>query len=177
MSTPFVGEIRLFGFPRIPTGWLPCDGSLQSIANYEALYTLLGTTYGGDGQRTFAMPDLRGRVPLHQGQGPGLSPYPLGQKAGSETVTLTSTQMPQHTHIAHATTGSASTGVPASTLVPGAIANQDTMYSSDLSGAESFAMATNAVTMAGGNQPHDNTMPTLTVSYCIAFQGIYPSQQ
>ncbi|RUL69090.1 phage tail protein [Dyella choica] len=177
MSIPFVGEIRLFGFPRIPTGWLPCDGSLQPISLYEPLYALIGTTYGGNGQTTFAVPDLRGRVPLHQGTGNGLSPRPLGQVAGTEAVTVISTQMPQHTHIAHASTSAASTTTPAATLVPGTLAGTDTMYSADLTGAGTFTMANNAVSFTGGNLPHDNTMPTLTVSYCIAVNGIFPSQQ
>lgn len=98
MTTPYVGEIRLFAFPRIPTGWFACDGSLKPIANNEVLFTLLGTTYGGDGVNTFAVPDLRGQVPLHMGTGPGLTNRPIGQRSGSESVTLLATQLPSHTH-------------------------------------------------------------------------------
>ncbi|QAU24851.1 phage tail protein [Dyella sp. M7H15-1] len=176
MSTPFVGEIRLFGFPRIPTGWLACDGSLQSISGYEVLYTLLGTTYGGDGQNTFGLPDLRGRVPLHQGTGNGLSPRPLGQSVGTESVDLTIVQLPLHTHIAYATTNQANATSPSSSVAPGTVASTDTMYSSNLTGARSFNLENSAVTYTGGSQPHDNTMPTLTASYCIAFEGLFPSQ-
>ncbi|RBC45205.1 phage tail protein, partial [Xanthomonas oryzae pv. oryzae] len=104
MGTPFIGEIRMFGFGRTPQGWQACDGSLLQISEYEPLYVLLGTAYGGNGTSTFAVPDLRGRLPIHQGQGPGLSNYPLAQRAGTETVTLTELQMPAHTHTAQATT-------------------------------------------------------------------------
>ena len=109
MTTPYVGEIRLFGFSRVPTGWFACDGSLQSIAEYQTLYTLLGTTYGGDGISTFAVPDLRGAVPVHQGTGPGLSPRPLGLFGGTESVTLSTDQIPAHQHTPNATSNSAST--------------------------------------------------------------------
>jgi microcystin-dependent protein len=177
MSTPFVGEIRLFGFLRVPVGWLACDGRQLSIAQYETLYALIGTIYGGNGQTTFALPDMRGRVPLHQGTGLGLSPYVMGQIAGTESVTLLTQQMPQHTHIAHATTTAANAGTPASTLVPGTLSGTDTMYSSNLTGATAFNLENSVVSFTGGNLPHDNTMPTLTVSYCIAFEGIFPSQQ
>ena len=103
MSTPFLGEIRMFGFARIPTGWLPCNGSLMSIANNDALYTLLGTAYGGDGVNTFGLPDLRGQTPVHQGTGPGLTPRPLGLRAGNEAVTLISSNLPTRGQVAVAT--------------------------------------------------------------------------
>ncbi|GLQ86467.1 phage tail protein [Dyella flagellata] len=176
MSVPFVGEIRLFGFSRVPTGWLPCDGSVLPISNFEVLFALIGTTYGGNGTTAFAVPDLRGSVPLHQGTGLGLSPHPLGQVGGTEGVTLLSGEMPQHTHIANATTTTANANTPANTLVPGTLGGTDTMYSADLTGATAFTMAANAVGFTGGNLPHDNTMPTLTVQYCIAYNGIFPSQ-
>ncbi|WP_296224149.1 phage tail protein [Ralstonia sp. UBA689] len=176
MSAPYVGEIRLFAFPRIPVGWLPCDGSTVPISSYEVLYSLLGTTYGGNGTSNFAVPDLRGQLPLHQGTGIGLTPRPLGSLGGTETVTLTAAQMPQHTHTVNATANAANTNAPGSGVVPGSLGSTDTMYASTLTGATSFAMASNAVSSAGGNLPHDNTMPTLTVSYCIAYEGIFPSQ-
>ncbi|MEG1117467.1 MAG: tail fiber protein, partial [Janthinobacterium sp.] len=113
MSTPYVGEIRLFSFPRIPTGWFACDGSLKPISEYEVLYILLGTTYGGDGVNTFGVPDLRGQVPLHQGTGPGLTPRVMGQKGGSETVTLLQTQLPAHTHVVSALSSLATVNTPA----------------------------------------------------------------
>lgn len=176
MSTPYVGEIRLFSFPRVPVGWLACDGSMQPISEYDVLFTLLGTTFGGDGATTFCVPDLRGRVPLHQGTGSGLSSRVMGELDGTESVTLISNQLPAHTHTANATKNSASATVPSQNVIPGALTTTDTMYATDLTGASAFTLAANAVSTQGGNQPHDNTMPTLTVSYCIAYQGIFPSQ-
>lgn len=176
MSTPFVGEIRMLGFGRTPNGWQACDGSLLSIAEFEVLFALLGTTYGGDGQSTFAVPDLRGRLPIHQGQGPGLSPYTIGQVAGAETVTVLQSQMPAHSHAVFATTGGASSAVPGTSLLPGAVSG-DTLYATDLTGAVAITMSAQSVTQsAGDSQPHQNTMPTLTVQYCIAWAGIFPTQ-
>lgn len=176
MSQPFVGEIRMFGFGRIPNGWLACNGSLQPINEYDVLFTLIGTTYGGDGQNTFAVPDLRGRLPIHQGQGPGLSNYVIGQMSGTESVTLTMPQMPAHSHTVLATTGAANTGNVGNTVIPGAVSGE-TMYATDTTGGAPFTVAPVSVSPAGGSQPHDNTMPTLTVQYCIAWTGIFPSQQ
>ncbi len=177
MSTPYIGEIRMFGFGTrgAPNGWQGCDGSLLAISEYDALFALIGTTYGGDGQTTFAVPDLRGRLPIHQGTGPGLNTYVIGQVAGSENVTVLPTQMPAHTHTTIATTSAATTGAPGNGVIPGAVANQ-TMYVTDTTGGTPFTQAANAVTLAGGSQPHENCMPTLTVQYCIATQGIFPSQ-
>jgi microcystin-dependent protein len=175
MSTPYIGEIRMFGFGRTPSGWQACDGSLLPISQYDTLFSLLGTTYGGDGQSTFGVPDLRGRIPVHQGQGPGLSNYVIGQEAGSETVTVLPGQMPAHTHTLVATSGAATAVTPANSLVPGAISG-DTLYVSDTTGATALAMSDQSTTLAGNNQPHENCMPTLTVQYCISTEGIYPSQ-
>lgn len=177
MSTPYIGEIRMFGFGvrGAPNGWQACDGTLLPISQFDALFALIGTTYGGDGQVTFAVPDLRGRVPLHQGTGPGLSTRVLGQVAGTETVTVLATQMPAHTHALAATTAAASSTTPGTGVLPGAVSG-DTLYASDLTGATPIALSASATTTAGGNQPHENTMPTLTVQYCIATQGIFPSQ-
>jgi microcystin-dependent protein len=174
MSVPFVGEIRMFGFSRVPNGWLPCNGALMSIAEYEVLFTLLGTTYGGDGQSTFGVPDLRGRVPLHMGQGPGLSNRLPGMMSGSETVTLTVPQMPAHTHLLSVTTAAATLETPVGTALPGGVSGE-TLYVTDTSGASTLAMEDTAVTSSGGNQAHENCMPTLTVQYCIAAVGVYPS--
>ena len=176
MSTPYVGEIRLFGFSRVPNGWFPCDGSLLSIAEYEVLFTLIGTTYGGDGQSTFAVPDLRGRLPIHQGQGPGLSSYVIGQVSGTETVTLIQTQMPAHTHALVATTSASTAITPGPTLLPGTVSG-DTFYVNTITGNTAAPMSGQMLAPnGGGSQPHDNTMPTLTVQYCIAWAGIFPSQ-
>lgn len=175
MSTPFLGEIRMFGFGRTPSGWQACDGSLLPISEYSDLYTLLGTTYGGDGLETFAMPDLRGRVPLHQGRGPGLGNRIIGEVAGTETVTLVSAQMPAHTHPLLATSAAATALTPGSATLPGAVSG-DTFYVTDITGATPAAMSAQSTGLAGGSQPHDNLMPTLTVQYCIALAGIYPQQ-
>lgn len=175
MSQPYVGEIRLFGFGRTPVGWLACSGQLLSIAEYEVLFTLIGTTYGGDGQVTFALPDLRGRAPIHQGQGPGLSSYVIGQASGSESVTLIQSQMPAHGHTLLATPLTATANTPAPTLELGGV-NGDFLYVTDTSGSTAIAMNPAALTSSGNNQAHDNTMPTLTVQYCIAWAGVYPSQ-
>ncbi|QNH10743.1 tail fiber protein [Xanthomonas sp. SI] len=174
MATPFIGEIRMFGFGRTPQNWQACDGSLLSIAEYETLFMLIGTTYGGDGQNTFAVPDLRGRLPLHQGQGVGLSNYVLGQISGTETVTLLGPQLPVHTHALVATTAAATATAPAG-LLPAAVAG-DVFYATDVSGATAVGMSTQSTTLTGGGLPHDNLMPTLTVQYCISTGGIFPQQ-
>ncbi|MGH8079225.1 MAG: phage tail protein [Lysobacter sp.] len=175
MSTPYVGEIRLFGFGRTPTGWFACDGSLKSIAENEVLYTLIGTTYGGDGQVTFAVPDLQGRVPIHAGSGPGLGSYVIGQRSGTENVTLSPQQMPAHNHILSATALTATATTPAPGVELGGL-NGDSMYVTDTTGATAFAMNPATVGMSGGSQPHNNLMPTLTAQFCIAWAGIFPSQ-
>ena len=177
MSEPYIGEIRMFAFGTrgAPLGWQACDGSLLPISENDALFALIGTTYGGDGQTTFAVPDLRGRVPVHQGTGPGLSNYVIGQMAGTETVTLLTTQMPAHTHTMMATTAAASTGTPGNTVLPGTVSNQ-TMYVTDTTGGRAFTLSGQSIGLAGASQPHENCMPTLTVQYCIATVGIFPSQ-
>ena len=175
MSTPFIGEIRMFPFNFAPVGWQFCDGSLLPISQYDVLFTLIGTTYGGDGQSTFAVPDLRGRLPIHQGQGPGLSNYVIGQTGGTESVTITTQQIPAHTHGLAATTAAATALTPANNLLPAAVSG-DTFYTNTITGNTAAPMSAQMLSPAGGSQPHDNTMPTLTVQYCIAYQGIYPSQ-
>jgi microcystin-dependent protein len=155
---------------------MACDGSLQSIANYQVLYTLLGTTYGGDGVNTFALPDLRGQAPLHQGTGLGLTPRVLGQVGGSENVTLLSSQMPAHNHNFMVTTNAASAVSPGATVQPGTLPS-DHLYLQNISGTPTVdPMAANMIGQSGGNLPHNNLMPTLTLSFCIAWEGIFPSQ-
>lgn len=175
MSQPYVGEIRQFGFSRVPNGWFACDGSLLPISEYEVLFTLIGTTYGGDGQTTFGLPDLRGRVPIHQGTGQGLSTYVLGQMSGTEGVTLLSTQLPAHTHSFLATTAAATAMAVGPTVELGAVSG-DSPYATDVSGLTPFLTSPLSTSAAGSSQPHDNTMPTLTVQFCIAWAGIFPSQ-
>ncbi|QWT18980.1 tail fiber protein [Bacillus sp. NP157] len=174
MSDQYVGEMRLFAFSRIPNGWLACNGALLAINQYEVLYALIGTTYGGDGVTTFAVPDLRGRVPMHQGQGNGLSPHPIGMVSGTESVTLLTSQLPMHTHPLTVTSANATQFSPAGVQL-GALGS-DTTYATDATGAGTFPMAPLMVQPAGSNQPHDNMMPTLVASMCIAYVGVYPSQ-
>ncbi len=172
MSEPYIGEIRLFGFQRVPRDWLACDGSLMSIAEYEVLYTLLGTRFGGDGVTTFGLPDLRGRVPVHWGQGPGLSRREIGETQGLEAVNLAAAHMPIHTHTFLASSTAATSSSPAG-AVPAAIAGPDTMYISETPGITSNA---GTVGFQGGGQAHENRAPVLTANYCIAWAGIYPSR-
>lgn len=172
---PYIGEIRLFAYNFAPVGWMDCNGQLLSIAEYEALFALIGTTYGGDGITTFGLPDLSGRVPVHQGTGIGLSNYVIGQKAGTETVTLTTQQIPAHSHPVYATTAAATSTTPGTSMLPAAVSG-DTFYVNTLTGNNAAAMSPQAILPSGGNQPHENTMPTLTARYCMAVWGIFPSQ-
>jgi microcystin-dependent protein len=171
----FIGEIRLLPYTYAPAGWQDCDGSLLSISDNQILFTLIGTTFGGDGMNTFAVPDLRGRLPVHYGTGPGLSPYALGQMAGTETVTLLTANLPAHTHTAMVTNSPASTGAPSGTVELGAISG-DAMYTSDIGGLTPYPAAAGMIGPYGGSQPHDNTMPTLAVRFCISLNGIWPSR-
>ena len=175
MTTPYLGEIRLLPYPRgAPTGWHLCDGSLISIAQYDSLYVLLGTIYGGDGVQTFALPDLRGRIPIHQGTGRGLSTYVAGQMAGTETVTLTSLQMAQHQHFELASTEVGTSHLPTGNLT--AVITGETFYGQGGDGSAVYPLPATTIGATGGNQAHDNTAPTLTLNYCIAMVGVFPSQ-
>lgn len=165
MSDPFTGEIRLVGFNFAPVGWAFCNGATIAISQNGALYQLIGTTYGGDGQNTFQLPDLRGRVPIHMGQG-----HVLGELAGVESVTLTLSQIPLHTHSAQCSGGSSNATNPAGNFW-GSWA--DTQYSASPSSA---TMNAGAFGGAGGSQPHDNMVPFLALNFIIALEGIFPSQ-
>lgn len=176
MTTPFVGEIRLFPYNYAPLNWLDCDGSLISIADNEVLYMLLGTTYGGNGQTTFGLPDMRGRIPLHVGTGLGLTPRVMGQMSGTETVTLSLQQIPAHNHVWTATNATATTGTPSASLQLGALTGTYTGYSNDVAGITPASLGANCVGFTGGNQGHENMMPTTTLRYCIATAGVFPSQ-
>ncbi len=169
MSDPFVGEIRLFGGNFAPSGWMFCAGQLLSISGYEILFSLIGTTYGGDGQNNFALPNMCGRFPLHMGAGGGAT-YTLGQLGGTENVTLTTGQMPTHTHTPQVAVNG-EYNFPDGNLWaswPGA------QYTRDLSGLQSAYPAT--LGSAGGSQPHNNLPPYLAVSFIIAVEGLYPTQ-
>jgi microcystin-dependent protein len=170
MADPFVGEIRLFAGNFAINGWAFCDGSLLPIAENQALFALLGTTYGGNGEDTFRLPDLRGRVPIHQGQGPGLSRYEIGQTAGAESVTLGLAQYPAHRHTVAASTASG-TAAPAGGVLGG---NSVSVYGTT---APTVTMAAQAIGAApGGGQPHNNMAPSLGLNYIISLFGIFPSQ-
>ncbi|MCT6923030.1 tail fiber protein [Metasolibacillus sp.] len=174
MSESYVGEIRMFAGNYAPKDWALCNGQLLSIAENEILFALIGTTYGGDGQTTFGLPDLRGRVPIH------INPqYSLGAVGGTETVTLTTSQMPNHTHIAQATTAVGNTASPDNMLW--ATTSGYSNYSNDKDGAghplTPVAMNANASSSVGGNQPHNNMMPTVAISFIISLYGVFPSQQ
>ena len=168
MSEPFLGQIIIVGFNFAPRGWAQCNGQILPIAQNTALFSLLGTTYGGNGQTTFALPDLRSRVPIHVGQGPGLSSYDLGQAAGTETVTLNINEIPAHNHLlgANAEEGAASNPsgqVPAKGGIYGAA-------------PDGTLMNPTVITNTGGSQPHANIQPYLTLNFCIALEGIFPSR-
>jgi len=168
---PFLGEVRMFAGNFAPRGWAFCEGQLLSINQNSDLFSLLGTTFGGDGQTTFALPDLRGRVPLHPGTGPGLSPHQLGQKGGTEMTSLTAAQMPSHSHAVKASDANGSAVSPAG-LVPARNAAGVPVY-----GPPTLEhLAGNAIEPAGGGQPHDNMQPYLGLNYIIALQGLYPSR-
>lgn len=173
MSTPYIGEIRMFAGTFAPQGWAMCDGQLMAISQNDVLFALIGTTYGGDGQTSFGLPDMRGRVPIHQGNS-----YTLGETGGSETVTLGVSNMPSHTHMM-----SASTAVPApvppggldpsvTALVPASASPKPKMYADPLA---LVAMAPAAIGARGGAQPHNNMAPSLGLHFIIALQGIYPA--
>lgn len=174
MPTPFVGEIRLFAGNFAPSGWAFCDGSLLSIAENEVLFALIGTTYGGDGQSSFALPDLRSRVPIHLGQGPGLSNRVIGEVGGVEQVTLSAAQMPPHTHTLR---GSSAPASGAASVSGGMLATPATtrLYGVTPGGAGSV-MSTAALSVSGGNQPHENRAPSLGLSFIISLFGVFPSQ-
>lgn len=163
---PFLGEIRAFAFDRIPRGWMLCNGSLLQVNTNQALFTLLGTRYGGNGVTTFGLPDLRGRAPLGYGGN-----VPLGLVDGSETVTLTPNQMPRHTHQVMVSNTVATTNAPSGNVMAEA-ANSLAAYGSPTN----FFMAAAAVERMGGNQAHQNMQPSLVISWCIASSGIFPSR-
>jgi microcystin-dependent protein len=170
---PFLAEIKLFAGNFAPRGWAFCDGQLLPINQNQALFSLLGTMYGGDGRTTFALPDLRGRVPVHPGNGPGLSPYSIGQMGGAETVTLTVQQLPAHSHSLNANAQNGDTSdPPGSSLADTKGSDKDYMKS----GVVNTEMSPNSIGATGGGQAHENRQPYLAVSYIIALQGIYPSR-
>ena len=172
MADPFVAEIRIFPFNFAPKGWAWCNGQLMPLSQNTALFSLLGTTYGGDGKSNFALPDLEGRAPMHPGQGPGLSLHDLGEPGGSETVTLLESEIPAHSHAIMANASIGDNNTPGSG-VSLARSNNATAYQTTTN-QNVVAMAPGAVTPAGGDQPHNNLMPYLTYYFNIALQGVFP---
>ncbi len=166
---PYVGEIRMFAGNFAPSGWALCRGQLISIAENEALFQLIGTTYGGDGQSTFALPNLASRVPIHMGTGPDGTTYQLGEMAGSESVTLTNQQIPVHTHTLTASTGPGTDALPTNNVL--AQSGGAFVYYEDVAGV---AMSPNAISPVGGSQPHENTQPFLCINFIISLVGEFP---
>ena len=175
MGEPYIGEIRLFGGNFAPAGWAFCDGSILAIAENDTLFSVIGTTYGGDGQTTFGLPDLRGRVPVHQGTLAGGGAYTIGQRGGSESVTLTTAQVPSHSH-PMAATGAGQQASPQNAYFASVLSNQAGANAYDVSPTSTPLVATSITPFVGGNQPHNNVQPTLFVSYIISLFGIYPTQ-
>jgi microcystin-dependent protein len=173
MSDQFLGEIRMVGFNFAPTGWAQCNGQIMPLSQNTALFSLLGTQYGGDGKSTFALPNLQGSAPMNQGQGQGLTERYVGETGGEETVTLIQTEMPAHTHVARANGDGPTTSDPANAI----------WTAVDRTAAPPYGPATNLVPMnpmalsvAGGSMPHNNRQPYLTVNFIIALQGIFPAR-
>jgi len=170
MSEPFVGEIRMFAGGFAPQGHALCDGQLLNVSQNDALFSLLGTMYGGDGRTTFGLPDLRGRTPVHQGSGPGLTPRAMGAKSGQERVTLVAQNLPTHNHSSVAAVNDA-----ANTAAPAGAVLANTTTAIYVTGG-SAAMKSDSVAQTGGSQQHNNMMPFQTINYIIALYGIYPSR-
>lgn len=172
MADPFVAEIRILPFNFAPTGWAFCDGQLLPLSQHTALFSLLGTTYGGNGKSTFALPNMQGNAPMHAGQGPGLSPYELGETAGAPQVTLIESEMPAHSHPLMASTkdgtqGSLTQGITIATSVGGKLFQT-------MTGASTGPMNLTQLQLHGQGAPHNNMMPFLTLNFCIALQGVFP---
>lgn len=170
---PFIGEVMCGGWSYCPAYWAECNGQLVAISEYEALFQLIGTTYGGDGQVNFALPNIQGRTMLHQGQGPGLSNRVLSETGGTETVTLTTNQMPSHTHGVAGHSGAEKSASPTG-KIPGTTAATAPVYTGTATSAKT--LPSNALSSTGGSQPHNNLQPYLVMKCCIAVQGIFPSQ-
>jgi microcystin-dependent protein len=172
MSDQFVAEIRIFPFSFPPKGWAFCDGQLLLISQNTALFSLLGTTYGGDGKTNFGLPNLQGSTPMHAGQGPGLSLRVQGESGGEDTVTLLTTEMPAHNHGAQAASGASPN--PGGNAWGSGLKGHASLYAA--SNVSTVPMSPSALSIAGGSQPHNNLQPYLTLNFCIALQGIFPAR-
>ncbi|MDJ0866069.1 MAG: tail fiber protein [Myxococcota bacterium] len=171
MSEPFVGEIRMFAGNFAPRGWAFCDGQLLAVSQNDALFSLFGTLYGGDGRTTFGLPDLRGRLPVHPGSGPGLTPRRLGEKAGAERVTVSLAELPSHGHPMQASADPANSPNPGDRVLAETLTT--TPYIDD---TDNVSLAGDSISRVGGSQAHDNLMPFLCVHFIVALVGIYPSR-
>jgi microcystin-dependent protein len=172
MADPFVAEIRIFPFNFAPKGWAFCDGQLLPLSQNTALFSLLGTTYGGNGKSNFALPDLQGRAPMHPGQGPGLSLHDLGETGGSDTVTLLESEIPAHNHTVNVAANPALLAVPSPSV---SLARSRTVNAYQTNSTQNLVtMAGETIAPAGGDAPHNNLMPYLTLNFCIALQGVFP---
>src|SRR5215213_3787076 len=171
MAQPYVGEIRMFAGNFPPNGWMFCEGAPLPISENDVLFQLIGTTYGGDGESTFNLPNLASRVPIHMGTGPDGTTYQIGEMAGTEQETLTIQQIPNHTHTL---TGSTANGTEAPPT--GAIPATSTTVSTYVQSAADSTFAANAITPVGGSQPHENTQPFLCINFIISLFGVFPSQ-
>lgn len=181
MSNVFVGQIVMFGGNFAPRNYAFCNGQLLSISQNQALFSLLGTSYGGDGITTFALPNLQSALPVHQGTGPGLSNYQLGQTGGAQSVTITQSTMPQHTHFLIASTGPGTATAIGSGVVPATVtgSNSPLFYAAQQPNQPPLVpqiLAAQACSIAGGSQPHTNLMPSLCITFIIALQGVFPSR-
>ena len=172
MSEPFVGEVRMFAGNFAPRGWAFCDGQLLAVSQNDALFSLLGTTYGGNGQTTFGLPDLRGRLPVHAGNGPGLSPRSLGARGGAEQSTLTINQLPPHSHPMSASSANATDNAPSSAMTLAKGPGSDHYVDQP----PNINMANDSIDNIGGNRSHSNMMPFTCINFIIALFGIYPSR-
>ncbi|MCG8354533.1 MAG: tail fiber protein [Kiloniellales bacterium] len=170
MTTPFIGEIRMFAGTFAPQGWAFCDGQLINVRDNEALFSVIGSVYGGDGRTTFGLPDMRGRLPIHAGSGLGLTPRAIGARGGSETVSVTESQLPQHTHALQGTSDLADRQAPANSVPARGVAN---LWSEDF---DSDPMSTQAITSIGGGGSHNNLMPFAVINFIIATTGLIPTQ-
>jgi microcystin-dependent protein len=169
---PFVAEIRIFPFNFAPKGWAFCDGQILPLSQNTALFSLLGTTYGGDGKSNFALPNMQGNAPMHPGQGPGLSLHDLGETGGSETVTLLESEIPAHSHTTMASAAVGNRTTPAANSISRVTGS--TPFVAGSPAPPIVAMSANSITPVGGDQPHNNLQPYLTLNFCIALQGVYP---
>ncbi len=175
MTEPFVGEIRMFAGNFAPKGWALCDGQLLATSQNDALFSLFGTIYGGDGRTTFGLPDLRGRIPIHHGHGPGLNNRDIGSRGGSERVTIGLSEMPSHTHSVRGSNDNSTSDTIDGNVLAKAIVVDDDKFYADVGGAQN-PLISDMVVNSGGSQSHNNMMPTLCINFIVALVGIYPSR-